>query len=164
MARSTTWCKYVKDILLNFSMTNLWENQQNVDFNILRNFVSKFKTENESRFKRVWNTEVSDIGKNPVLRTYTTFKKSHDMETYLLHVCNYKYRRCIAQFRVSSHRLMIETGRHQKPKLPLKQRLCQFCDKTWTWWWTASVWIMQVSCPRTTWAVKFCSKISIWDR
>ena len=49
------------------------------------------------------------------------------METCLLHVC--KYRRCIAQFRVSSHRLRIETGRHQKPKLPLEQRLCQYCDK-----------------------------------
>ena len=61
---STTWCKYVKDLLLNFSMTNLWENQQNVNLDILRNFVSKFKTENESRFKRVWNTEISDIGKN----------------------------------------------------------------------------------------------------
>ena len=64
-----------------------------------------------------------------MLRTYTTFKKNHDMETYLLHVCNHKYRRCIAQFLVSSHRLRIETGRHQKPKLPLEQRLCQFCDK-----------------------------------
>ena len=25
---------------------------------LTRNFVRKFKTENESRFKRVWNTEV----------------------------------------------------------------------------------------------------------
>ena len=24
---STTWCKYVKDLLLIFSMTHLWENQ-----------------------------------------------------------------------------------------------------------------------------------------
>ena len=48
-----TWCKYVKDLLLNFSITNLWENQQNMDLNILRNFVSKFKTGNGSRFKRV---------------------------------------------------------------------------------------------------------------
>ena len=161
---STKWCKYVKDLLLNFSMTNLWEKQQNMDLNILRKFTNNFKTENESRFQRVWNTEASDIGKNPVLRTYTTFKKSHDMETYLLHVCNYKHRRCIAQFRVSSNRLRIETGPHQKPKLPLEQRLCQFCDKKWNCWWTASVWIMQVSCPRTTWAVEFCSKLSTWDR
>ena len=64
-----------------------------------------------------------------MLRTYTTFKKNHDRETYLLHVCNYKYQRCIAQFRVSCHRLRIKTGRHQKPKLPSEQRLCQFCDK-----------------------------------
>ena len=25
---------------------NLWENQQNMDINILRNFLSKFQTEN----------------------------------------------------------------------------------------------------------------------
>ena len=60
---------------------------------------------------------------------HTTFEKNHDMETYLLHACNYKYRRCIAHFRVSSHRLRIETGRHHQPNLPLEQRLCQFCDK-----------------------------------
>ena len=49
----TKWCKYVKELLLNFSMTNLWENQQNMGLNILRNFANNFKTENESRFKRV---------------------------------------------------------------------------------------------------------------
>ena len=52
------------------------------------------------------------------------------METKLLHVRKYEYRRCIAQFRVSSHRFRIKkTGRHQKLKLPFEQRLCQFCDE-----------------------------------
>ena len=66
------------------------------------------------------------LEKIPVLRTFTTFKKNYDTETYLLHVCNYRYRRCIPQFRVSSHILRKETGLHQKPRLPLEQRLCQF--------------------------------------
>ena len=33
-----------------------------------------------------------------------------------------------ARFRVSSHNLRIETGRHETPKLALDERLCNKCD------------------------------------
>ena len=117
-------CKYVKDLLFNFSMKKHLENNQNVDLNILRNFVSNFRTENGSRFKRVLNTEVSVIGKHSAFETYTIFKKNHKMETYFMHVWKYKTRRWRTRLRVSFHRLRIETGRHQNPHLPSKQRLC----------------------------------------
>ena len=50
------------------------------------------------------------------------------MESYLSQVKNNKYRICLTKFRVSSHRLRIEVGRHQRPKLPLEQRICTFCN------------------------------------
>ena len=60
---STTWCKYVKIFYQIFQWQIFGKISKNMDLSILRNFVSKFKTEKESRFKRVWNTEVSDIEK-----------------------------------------------------------------------------------------------------
>ena len=52
------------------------------------------------------------------------------MESYLSHVKKInKYRICFTKFRVSSHRLRIEVGRHQRPKLPLEQTICTFCNK-----------------------------------
>ena len=34
----------------------------------------------------------------------------------------------IARFRVSSHNLRINTGRHESPKLPINERICNKCD------------------------------------
>ena len=39
-----------------------------------------------------------------------------------------KYQQAISRFRVSSHRLGVELGRHQKPRLPEERRLCIFCN------------------------------------
>ena len=38
------------------------------------------------------------------------------------------FRKCLAKFRVSSHKLRIETVRYQKPTLFLDDRLCEFCN------------------------------------
>ena len=37
------------------------------------------------------------------------------------------YKKCIARFRVSSHRLGIETGRHKKSPIPVDNRVCANC-------------------------------------
>ena len=34
----------------------------------------------------------------------------------------------IARFKLSSHNLKIETGRHETPKIPLEERKCNKCD------------------------------------
>ena len=39
-----------------------------------------------------------------------------------------KSQRAITRFRVSSHRLGIELGRHQKPCIPVEERICKFCN------------------------------------
>ena len=51
-----------------------------------RDFIIRFKTVNDNWLRQVWNTKVYNAGKIPVLRTFATFKKNHDMESYLLHV------------------------------------------------------------------------------
>ena len=44
-------------------------------------------------------------------------------------VKDFKLRRCISRFRLTSHHLAIETGRHTKPKTPEDERLCTYCNK-----------------------------------
>ena len=47
------------------------------------------------------------------------------MENYLLRIKNSKVRVQVSKFRLSNHKLMIETGRHRK--LAKENRICPFC-------------------------------------
>ena len=74
------------------------------------------------------NKCMSDIKEAPILRTYCTFKTKFGLEPYLQCIKKYRIRSVISKLRLSSHNLHIEKGRHQKPKLPLEQRLCVYCN------------------------------------
>ena len=50
------------------------------------------------------------------------------MEGYLLLLPNLKHMSTIARFRMSSHTLAIETGRHAKPKIAKEERKCRYCN------------------------------------
>ena len=39
-----------------------------------------------------------------------------------------KVRRDLARFRISAHKLKVETGRHTRPVTPLNDRSCDKCD------------------------------------
>ena len=59
------------------------------------------------------------------LRTYSLIKASVEIENYLITTRNINARVCLTKFRLSNHKLMIETGRHQK--VPKTERFCPFC-------------------------------------
>ena len=61
------------------------------------------------------------------LRTYALIKTGIGMEKYLLESKNVKTRVNYTKFRLSSHNLMIETGRYKK--LKPEERVCPFCPK-----------------------------------
>ena len=59
---------------------------------------------------------------------YFIYKKDlHVYEHYLLDVTNPFHRVALAQYRLNSHNLGIETGWHTKPPKPQEQRLCLYC-------------------------------------
>ena len=62
------------------------------------------------------------------LRILRTFKQDYCMEGYLLLLPNLKHMSTIARFRMSSHTLAIETGRHAKPKIAKEERKCRYCN------------------------------------
>ena len=94
----------------------------------ITDFKSLCSARVKEHFVRNWQNELSNIVSNPILRTYNTFKMSFSCEPYLISVKDYKYRNAITRLRTSSHDLAIETGRHQKPKIIVQDRLCRICN------------------------------------
>ncbi len=98
-------------------------------------FVSKSETSVKTLIKATlqsqyvshWESLICDSDKQPKLRTYCTFKTNLSFEPYLAIIIP-KHRLAIARFRCSAHFLAIETGRHQKPKVPAELRKCTNCD------------------------------------
>ena len=91
----------------------------NFDSN-LDSFKKKCKKILNDRFINDWITELRNVEKNPIIRTYCKIKNSFIMEPYLYKVKNVKYRNAINKLRSSSHHLEIERGQHCKPSRPLE--------------------------------------------
>ena len=61
-----------------------------------------------NHFKIAWREEVQNIDKNPILRSYKTYKSEFGMEPYLYLISNLRYRNALTRLRTSSHTLEIE--------------------------------------------------------
>ena len=61
------------------------------------------------------------------LRTYALFKTTPGFEKYLDEISSLKERTALTKLRLSNHKLMIEKGRHTRPKTHKSLRLCPFC-------------------------------------
>ena len=106
----------------------VWELAQMHDIDLNRDYnKAEVKSLVISTFKTNWLYALNDIAKNPLLRTYSTFKYDFRFEPFLYMVKDPKYRIAIAKFRASSHTLEIERGRHTKPKTLVAERLCHLC-------------------------------------
>ncbi len=62
------------------------------------------------------------------MQCYSALKREYSMAEYLYTVSDKKLRSKLTRYRLSGHKLMIETGRHRKTWLPPEQRLCSLCD------------------------------------
>ena len=60
---------------------------------------------------------------------YREFKKDFVFEKYLQDNNVNKYRTSLTRFRISAHTLAIERGRYIRPPIPVKDRLCIYCDQ-----------------------------------
>ena len=127
-----TWCASVLSVLDSVNLKDIWNNHIDTIHlscsNLVKSMNCAIRSALHDQFRDRWEIEINDTVRNPLLRTYKIFKSSHEIEKYLLYVRNYKYRRSISQFRVSSHSLEIEKGRHTKPKTPENLRKCKYCN------------------------------------
>ena len=99
-------------------------------------FISQC-VENEAIFMQQFELRVRDcaiqewkesIEQNKRLQFYSIFKDNNNVEPYLTHVNQYKFKSALARIRCSSHCLQIEMGR--RTRLDLNDRVCQFCFNT----------------------------------
>ena len=64
----------------------------------------------------------------PKLRTFVTFKDFGSTPPYILKPLSFVQRKFIAKIRLSALPIRIETGRYERPKLEIHERLCPSCN------------------------------------
>ena len=123
------WCTTVMDVLTSLGRVDLWDaHLAGTDDTRIVQYLPQLKCDLEEQYRTKWFAEINDSVSNPILRTYKLFKSSHNAEAYLFASMSVKFRKIIAKFRVSSHQLRIETGRHERPRIPESDRKCLFCS------------------------------------
>ena len=112
------WYKFVKSISHEAGMSDI-ENDINDKVGVILL---------KSNYLDFWKSKLFDdirLRKNGnKLRSYREIKHIYEAEPYL-ELNNFKIRQSMAKFRISNHRLRIETGRYDNT--PLEQRLCLAC-------------------------------------
>ena len=110
------------DIVPNF---NSYINKFNLSdqdlYAIAKHKVSSICQEN---YDRQWGIY---IGKSPKAISYGTFKNTVYFEKYLHLIKSTKNRIALTRFRLSNHNLLIEKGRHVRPRLDRSERKCFLC-------------------------------------
>ena len=117
------WIKCFHTILRDIDMIQLFNNP----LSCKTKEISLIKHRLQQQFR---NKSFSELNQSDKLRTYKEFKCPFQYEPYLKHLSNSKLRKSLTQFRISCHRLFIETGRYSIPKIPAEDRLCKFCNLT----------------------------------
>ena len=120
----SNWASKIKHLLKTYNMEEFWTKQTWAQCEA-NTFLITFKEQIYTKYQNNWYEELCSY---PKMRTYITFKKQFRFEPYLLEVKDYKLRKAIAKFRLSSHKLEIERGRYHKPPIPADRRLCKLCN------------------------------------
>jgi len=116
-----TWISNVRDIFSMYDLSNCFRENFNIREGEL--LCMKIKDVMYTRFKDEWYDKVCSYTK---MRTFVTFKKEFRFEPYLLLIRDFKLRKVLAKFRLSSHDLEIEKGRYTKKSV--NDRICQMCN------------------------------------
>ena len=120
MEKELDWCKTIAELLSKHGMQYRITETTNALGNA---FLGKAK----DIFYQDAFTQISKPESK--LRTYSLIKTDIGREDYLNTIRNTKYRQNLTKLRLSNHRLMIEKGRHLKPKKREEERICPVCNE-----------------------------------
>ena len=90
---------------------------------ITQHQLSEFINNVRNKYTTFWKHKLQNSSK---LSFLASFKTEFKLEEYLTFVKNSSHRRLLCQFRTSSHKLSIESGRYQN--ISRQQRLCEYCN------------------------------------
>jgi hypothetical protein len=118
-----TWVTMVKFVLEQAKLSHVWETKM-IDSNA--SFFRVLKQNLHKVYSTLFEKTLSNLDNSHKLRTYKQFKKENIEEGYLSSIKDRTVRSAITKFRLGSHNLMIEKGRHLK--LDVKERTCKHCQ------------------------------------
>lgn len=111
------WVTYIRRNLYSNGFGYIWDNQRVHNEELfLKEYVCRLK----DQYLQTW-TELC-ASNNKLNKFYVFIKPSFEIESYVNDLDIWKFKSCLANFRCSSHQLMIEKGRHIG--LALEDRLC----------------------------------------
>ena len=102
-------------------------------------YINKFNLSDQDIYtlpkKKISNICLNDydrrwcikIRESPKAISYGIFKTTVFYEKYLSEIKNKKYKIALSRFRLSNHNLLIENGRHARPRIARKERKCFLC-------------------------------------
>ena len=108
-------------------MINYYDPDQTVSINrtLENSIISELESTMKTNYFELWKDLLHN---SPKLSFYETFKEYYEEEKYLNVLNNFEERQHFTKFRISNHKLAIETGRYSKPKTPRDQRYCLLCN------------------------------------
>ena len=112
---------HVKSLLTEIQLFDCWKTQK---IHCTKSFRKDVENNIKALFTNKWKHDISVL--YPKLRTYAFFKLTFLIEPYLLLLSNVKEVSALARFRLFSHSLLIELGRHNNTTI--NNRLCTRCD------------------------------------
>ena len=112
------WALKMKSMLHELGLANIWINQDNFNINL-----QPINLRILDIYKQTW---FSDINNSSRLSSYCLYKQEVEIEFYQKQICTNKFRHALTKFRLSVHKLAIETGRHNGIDRHLRK--CQNCS------------------------------------
>jgi len=122
--RNTKWLAFVKSILDDCGLSNIWESQENVENLNAKWLKNKIRRVLNDQFIQSWQENMNSSSK---CMLYKCHKHKIEYEKYLVN-CNKHYAKYISKFRTCNHSLPIEKGRYTK--VERANRKCDKCNSS----------------------------------
>ena len=122
------WTKNLKEIFMKHGLGDIW-----ISTNSNSNEQPPPKQVVSYISQRIIDVSVQDtlstLRNQSKMHTYCLFKKDFEREQYVTEIKNPAIRKTISKFRLSDHKLDIETQRYHRPKKGPDERICITCGE-----------------------------------
>ena len=115
-----SWARRLNSIVDHLGRSNI-----RLFFNPQVNYYPTIKNRLRDQFIQDWYQSVISTSK---LEYYSQFKKKFEFESYLNKISNNNLGNTLTRFRLGSHNLEIETGRHLN--MPRDHKICKLCNQS----------------------------------
>ena len=113
------WMTSVKQLLQMYGFGDVWLDQNVTN---KKEFIREFGTRIKDCKMQTWSAKIETV---PKLKYHCMYMGNFELELYLLLNLPRKVKKQLSEYRIASHNLEVEKGRHFN--LPREDRLCKLC-------------------------------------